>query len=119
MTEKVKVVNYTPEMTAAMRAAYVASPTKDTVAALAVQFGKTTKSIVAKLSREGVYVKAAYVTKAGTAPVKKDAMVAVIAGLIGASEESLDGLEKAPKVALALIANALKAQRDGTPNTAE
>lgn len=114
MTEKAKVVNYTPEMTATMKAAYVAAPNKDTVAALALQFGKTTKSIVAKLSREGVYQKAVYVTKAGTPPVKKDAMVSIIAGLIGASEEALDGLEKAPKNALALVANALKAKRDGT-----
>lgn len=119
MTEKTKVVNYTPEMTATMKAAYVAAPTKDTVAALALQFGKTTKSIVAKLSREGVYKKAEYVTKAGTPPIKKDAMVTVIAGLIGSTDEALDGLEKAPKNALALIANALKAKRDGTPDAAE
>jgi len=114
-----KVVNYTPEQTATMRALYGAAPNKATVATIAAMFGKTTKSVVAKLSREGVYVKAEYVSKTGEKPIRKDAMVGVIAGLMGVSEESLDGLEKAPKGALLLVANALKAQRDGDPSEGE
>ncbi len=73
----------------------------------AAQFGKTVKSIVAKLSREGVYVKAVRVTKAGEPIVKKEKMVATIAALIGVNAEKLDGLETAPKAALALITKAL------------
>ena len=112
---KTVVVNYSPEMTAKMVADYSAAPTRATVDALAVEFGKTVKSIIAKLSREGVYRKAEYVSKTGEKPIKKDAMVGVIAGLIGVSEDKLDGLEKAPKVTLMLVANALKATRDGMP----
>ena len=111
-----KILNYSPEVTAKMVAAYTATPTKATVEALAVELGKTVKSVIAKLSREGVYVKAAYVNKAGEKPVRKDAMVGAIATLIGVTEDKLDGLEKAPKAALILIANAIKATRDGTPD---
>lgn len=110
MTEKAKVVNYTPEMTAKMVADYTATPTKETVAALATAFGKTTKSIVAKLSREGVYKKAEPTAKDGSPVVKKDAMVGMIATAIGVAEEKLDGLEKAPKVALKLVYAALTAK---------
>ena len=114
-----KVLNYSPEMTARMVADYTAAPTKATVEALAAALGKTTKSIVAKLSREGVYKKAEYVAKNGEKPIKKDAMVEVIAGLMDVTSDKLDGLEKAPKAALILIANALKAQRDGDPAEGE
>lgn len=115
MAAAAKVVNYTPEMTAKMIADYTASPTRDTVNALAAAFGKTTKSVIAKLSRENVYVKAEYVSKTGEKPIKKDAMVEVIAGLIGCDSEKLEGLDKAPKAALILVANAIKATRDGNP----
>lgn len=118
MAAKTPVVNYTPEMTLRMVEDYSINPTKDTVAALAVAFGKSTKSIIAKLSREGVYKKAEYVAKSGEKPVKKDAMVETIAALIGVASEKLDGLEKAPKVALGLIHNALKAAKGGTPSEA-
>jgi len=102
-----KIVNYTPEMTAELKAGYVANPTKATVEAFATKFGKTTKSIVAKLSREGVYVKAEKVTKAGEPIVKKDAMVEMIANEIGVTSDKLDGLEKAPKAVLKLVYAAL------------
>ena len=52
---KEKTVNYTPEQTAELVAAYVADSTEATVSAFAEKLGKTTRSIVAKLSREGVY----------------------------------------------------------------
>lgn len=108
MTEK--VVNYTPEMTAEMLAAYTLAPTKETVAELAAKFGKTTKSVIAKLSREGVYKKAEPKAKDGGPIVKKDAMVGMIAEAINVTEDKLDGLEKAPKVALKLIFAALTAK---------
>lgn len=102
-----KVVNYTPEMTAELVEAYKASPTKETVVAFATKFGKTTKSVIAKLSREGAYVKAAPVTKSGEPIVKKDELVGMIAAKIGVTEDKLDGLEKAPKVALKMIFDTL------------
>jgi 3-hydroxyacyl-CoA dehydrogenase len=98
-----KVVNYTPEMTLAIVGAYTADPTKATVEALATKFGKTTRSIIAKLSREGVYQKAEYVTKAGAKPETKEAKVEKIAAILGVQSDKLGGLETATKLALDLV----------------
>ena len=46
--------NYTDEMVSQMVETHEASPTRDTVEQLAEDLGKTTRSIIAKLSREGV-----------------------------------------------------------------
>ena len=103
----IKVVNYTPEQTAMLRAAYLASPEKATVEAMATKMGKTTKSIVAKLVREGVYVKPGKVSKDGLPVVRKNDLVEKIAAEIGITSDKLDGLEAAPKNALKLILSAL------------
>ncbi len=102
-----KIVNYTPEQTAEIVAAYMLAPTKATVESLAEQFGKTTRSIIAKLSREKVYRKAEYVTKQGTKPVAKEIIVAELAKALNTTAENLAGLEKANKNALLLILAAL------------
>lgn len=104
-----KQVNYTAEQTAALVEAYKAEPTKATVEAFAVKFGKTAKSVVAKLSREGVYKKAEYVGKTGEKPVKKDTVADEIGAALGLTEAETESLAKANKSALAKIANALKA----------
>jgi hypothetical protein len=100
---KTLVVNYTPEMTSAIVEAYVASPTKKTVEALAVEFGKNVRSIVAKLSREGVYVKATPV-KAKGPRVTKAEQIEAIAVKLGVPSETLESLASATFNALALIA---------------
>lgn len=107
MTTATKIVNYTQEQTALAKSAYVESPTKETVAKLAELFGKTAKSVIAKLSREGVYVKAERVSKAGGIVTNKNTLVTNIAHMMGVNEEKLDGLEAAPKASLILIANAM------------
>ena len=107
MAEKVKVVNYTPEQTAMLVAEYSAAPEKATVEALAVKLGKTTKSVVAKLVREGVYKKAERKAKDGSPIVHKNELVQKIADEIGVTSDKLDGLEAAPKAALKLILGAL------------
>ena len=68
MTEVTRTPNYTDEMVDAMVAEYTSNPTKDTVASLAREFNKSTRSIVAKLVREGVYKAQPRTTKTG-APV--------------------------------------------------
>jgi hypothetical protein len=100
-----KIVNYTPEMTAEMVEAYQASPTKATVEALATKFGKSTKSIVAKLAREKVYVKA--IPEAGTKRVPKNALIEKLAEQMGVPSEQLEGLDKAPAAVLKQILAAL------------
>lgn len=101
-----KVVNYTPEMTAKMLADYAAGVT---VESIAETMGKTVRSVVAKLSREGVYKKKEYVTKTGEKPVKKDIHADQIGALVGLSEGETDSLTKANKTALVKILEALKA----------
>ena len=73
------VKNYTDEMVAQMVEAYTAEPNRDTVDSLAQQFGKTTRSIIAKLSREGVYQAQPRTTKSGEPVVSKAELVSAIA----------------------------------------
>jgi Zn-dependent M32 family carboxypeptidase len=104
-----KKENYSAETTAALLKAYETEKNTET---LAKMFGKTAKSIVAKLSREKVYVKATYKTKTGEQPVSKQEIVAEIAILVNQSEEVLESLEKATKPALLIIQDALELQAD-------
>ncbi len=106
-----KVVNYTPEMTAKMVEAYTAAPTAATVEALAVEMGKTVRSIVAKLSREKVYVAKTYVSKTGAPVVKKDETADAIGAVLSLTEAEIESLTKANKTALAKIFAALAASR--------
>ena len=76
--EMASAKNYTDEMVATMTEQYVANPTRDTVDALAREFGKTTRSIIAKLSREGVYVAQPRTTKTGEPVVSKAQFVSAI-----------------------------------------
>ena len=100
-----KTVNYTDEMVEAMVADYSDSPTTDTVARLASEYDKSTRSIVAKLVREGVYVAKPRVTKTGAPVVRKADLVASIQDRMGGIE--LPTLEKASKADLSNLLNAL------------
>lgn len=101
-----KVANYTAEQTASLVAAYVAAPTMETVKVLADQYGKTVRSIVAKLAKEKVYVSKA--KEAGKRAMLKSEMVAELASLTGATEEQLESLEKATGPALMVVLEALR-----------
>ena len=103
-----KTVNYTPEQTAKMVADYQAGVT---VESMAEALGKSVRSIVAKLSREGVYQKNVYKTKTGEAVVKKDAWADYIGEALGLSEADTESLTKANKTALAKIADFIKAEK--------
>lgn len=108
MTEKtVKPVNYTPEQTAEMVAAYVANSSQSTVDTLAQKYGKTVRSIVAKLSREKVYVAKEYKTKTGETVQKKDSIADAIGAVLRLKENDIESLTKATKPALQAIFDAL------------
>lgn len=94
---------YTVEQTLELVEAYKALPTQETVAAFAEKFGKTVKSVIAKLSREGVYQKKEYVSKAGTKPVKKEELATELMEAFGLSDAEADSLAKANKTALLKI----------------
>jgi len=103
-----KTVNYTAEQTARMVADYKAGVT---VESIATALGKSVRSVVAKLSREKVYVAKTYTTKTGEAVVKKDEFADFIATALALSEADADSLTKANKTALAKIAEFIKAEK--------
>ena len=95
-----KAINYTPEQTAQIVSDY---QTGVSVEQIAQSMGKTARSIIAKLSREGVYKKKEYVTKNGNAPVKKDTLADKIGALCDLTEAEMESVAKANKTALAKI----------------
>lgn len=98
-------VNYTAEMTAELVARYTAG---EAVEALAMATGKSVRSIVAKLSREGVYKSKAKAK--GEVRITKDELVTRIAEHIGVAEETIDSLEKATAGTLKIVLEALEAR---------
>ena len=76
---------------------YRLKPDRETVEMLADNLDKSIKSIIGKLSREGVYRKAVYKTKTGEIPVTKAQLVENLAELLEIPSSKIMGLEKAPK----------------------
>ena len=103
-----KVVNYTAEQTAALVKGYTSGVSVETLAA---DMGKSVRSIVAKLSREGVYQKKVYTTKNGEPVQKKDAVADAIGAVLRLTEAETESLTKANKTALAKIFAALADSR--------
>ena len=104
-------MNYTEDQTQYIVDAYTAEPTMNTVMSLAERLDKTHKSIIGKLSREGVYERAVYKSKSGESPVTKAEIVNAIAENLGIEVESLVGLEKSPKATLKALELATGAQQ--------
>lgn len=92
-----KVMNYTPEQVVELVQKYQQGTSVET---LADSFGKSVRSIVAKLSREGVYQ-----AKARTSAnrVTKLDMVTEIAQWVGCDQSEVASLEKASHEALSLL----------------
>ena len=108
-TAKTVVVNYTAEQTAMMTEKYVASPSRETVEALATLLGKTTRSVVAKLSREKVYVKPVATSKTGGPVVKKDELVDKLMEKVSLTEAEATSFAHVNKTALMKLLAALPA----------
>ena len=100
-------VNYTPEQVEHMIEAYTRTPTRETVENLAEDLDKSIKSIIGKLSREGVYKKTVYKTKTGESPETKKEIVEDLAGLLNLEYVQVAGLEKSPKSALKILREAI------------
>ena len=109
MATKPKTVNYTDAQTATMAEMFSAEkPAVYTDAeALAVSMGKGVKSVVAKLSRMGLYKAKSYATKTGEAVEKKDATADAIGAVLSLTEAETESLTKANKTALKKIFTAL------------
>jgi hypothetical protein len=105
-----KPVNYTAEQAEQIVAAYedagteigaLADAGRDMVLdQLVTSTGRTKRSLVAKLVREGVYIKKSRVSKTGNVPQTKSAIVSDLAELMDMRDEDLSGMEAATKGAL-------------------
>ena len=84
-------VNYTEEQVAVMIEKYSNNPTRETVEFLAQEIDKSIKSIIVKLSREGVYKKTEYVTKTGEKPITKVEIVENLEEKLGLPNQTLAG----------------------------
>ena len=100
-------MNYTAELTQKLIDSYSKSPTRETVEALAKEFDKPIKSIIGKLSKEGVYQRQSYVDKTGQPTITKVELVSLIAARLDLDPEELRGMEKTPKLALKRLMSAL------------
>jgi hypothetical protein len=109
---KAVVVNYTAEQTAQVVADYSAGVSVETIAE---SMGKTARSIIAKLSREGVYKAKQYKTKTGETVEKKDQTADAIGAVLKMSESEIESLTKANKTALRKIWQAIANSRPITP----
>ena len=92
-------VNYTPDQVNTMVEMYTNGTS---VVDIAAEVGKSNRSVIAKLSREGVYV--AQPRAVATGAVRKAQIVAGIAAHLGSPVESL---EKASKDDLVILATAI------------
>ena len=108
-TTKTVAVNYTDEQAAKMTADYVAAPTRETVESIALLMGKSVRSVVAKLSRMGVYVKPEAVSKTGGKVVKKSELVDKLMAKVAMTEAEASSFEHVNKTALVKLLAALPA----------
>jgi len=102
-----QVKNYSDKDVSMMIETYQANPTRDTVDMLAEKLGKNARSVIAKLSREGVYIAQPRVTKAGEPVVLKSEFVSRIHTALGIE---IPSIVKATKTDLAKLAEHLEAQ---------
>ena len=96
-------MNYTNDQTEYMVGEYTRKPSRITVDRLAKELDKSPKSIIGKLSREGVYRRSVYKTKTGETPVTKTELVEELAYALEVDPGVLAGLEKAPKQVLKIL----------------
>ena len=100
-------MNYSKEITEQLVKAYINAPTRDTVRKLAEAHGKSEKSVIGKLSKEGVYIRSVYTTKTGEKPVTKSEIVVELAEKLEVEYSELVGLEKSPKQSLKVLLEAI------------
>lgn len=98
MTQATKAGQYSVEQTAQMVQEYTSGIS---VEAIATAMGKSVRSVIAKLSREGVYK--AKEKASGTVTFTKAQVIDAIAAKLGVPAEKLESLEKATKEALMLL----------------
>ena len=94
-----KAANYTPEQVQTMREEYTAADSVETretvVNEIAERFGKSKRSIISKMSREGFYIKKTAVSKVtGEKPAKKEELAVELRSVSGLPMVSAEKLNK-------------------------
>ena len=105
--------NYTDEQVRKMVIEYTLTPDRETVDRLAKELDKSIKSIIGKLSREGVYQKAIYKTKSGEVPMTKAEIIVSLAEMLEIDSTKIIGLEKAPKQDIKYIYEIIQERQNG------
>lgn len=97
-------MEYTEENTALLVNRYLEAKDKDAVILELMElFEKPKKSIIGKLSKEGVYERKTYKTKQGKDPISKKEYINRIASALGTDPELIQGLSKTPKLELEFL----------------
>lgn len=104
--------NYDESTTKWVIEKYLENPCKETVERIANEIGKSTKSVIGKLSRERVYRRESYTTKTGEKPITKLELITLLADLYCIDSNKLTGLEKAPKPVIKILLEIAK-EKDG------
>lgn len=111
-----KTENYTAEEVITLRTTYAQGKNdeqrKRAVTSLAEELGRSEASIRAKLVNLGIYQKAERKAKDGSDIERKGDIVNDIAELCGESAELFDSLEKANKVVLKALRDALQGEAE-------
>ncbi len=99
---------YTEENTKMMINMYLEAEDKDAIIdVLCELLDKRPRSIIGKLSKEGVYIKKSYKTKAGKDPKTKVEMIFDLSLVLKCDAEKLQGLIKTPKPDLTYLIDAI------------
>lgn len=105
--------NYSDSETTYMVQLYKDNPCAETVSILVEQLRRSKKSIIGKLSREGVYRREVYMSKTGEKPITKVEIVSSIAESLGLEMGALLGLDKSPKTTLRNLEKAITGSERG------
>lgn len=95
---------YSPREVVYLIDTYTDNPCLETVDRLAVKLNKPRKSIISKLSKEGVYISRGYLSKTGEPPVSK---LAIVRTIEDALDNKFPGLDKTPKTTLKLLSDTI------------
>lgn len=95
---------YTPEVITEITKEYSLAPNSTTVSTIARRLEVSDRSVIAKLSSLGIYVKKPYLTKRGELPTSKNVYIDRIGALLDIDGTLLDSLEKVTKQALVILA---------------
>ncbi len=99
---------YTNDVTLQISEEYRNNPTEETVDKIAAELKVSKRSVIAKLSSLGIYIKKPYLTKRGELPVSKEVYIERIGKLLDIDSTMLDSMEKVTKQSLVLIESRIR-----------